>query len=68
MSHKTTICSSCKASIIYLLTGTGSFMPCDAATVKDEDTMFDHKKHKSHFATCPNAAQHRRKGERANQH
>jgi len=64
---KTTKCDSCKAEIVFLLSKNG-FMPCDAATVTEGDTTFDSKKHKSHFATCPNAAQHRRKGERANQH
>lgn len=54
-------CSSCSAPIIWLKTNTGANMPTDADAVTIEDALFDYKKHKSHFATCPNANQHRRK-------
>ena len=54
-------CGSCKAEIVWLMTKNLRPMPTDAATVKPEDTQFDEKRHKSHFATCPNAAQHRKR-------
>lgn len=54
------ICRSCGASIIFLRTKNRKMIPCDADTVEHDDYQFDFKKHKSHFATCPNAAQHRK--------
>jgi hypothetical protein len=54
-------CSSCRAQIIWFKTGTGKNMPVDADTVEPEDEELDLARHKSHFATCPNANQHRRK-------
>lgn len=57
---RTVACRSCGAAIIWLKTSNGKNCPCDAATVADEDEVFDHRKHISHFATCPNADQHRR--------
>ena len=56
-------CSSCRAQIIWLKTAKGKNMPVDADTVKPEDTVFDAESdHISHFATCPNANQHRKPG------
>jgi hypothetical protein len=37
-------------------------MPVDADTVEPEDNEFDPSRHTSHFATCPNANQHRKRG------
>ena len=54
-------CSSCRAKIIWLLTKNLKPMPVDADTVEPADSQFDRERHKSHFATCPNANQHRRK-------
>jgi hypothetical protein len=53
-------CSSCRARIIWLKTAGGKNMPVDADTVEPEDETFNGEKHVSHFATCPNANQHRR--------
>jgi hypothetical protein len=55
-------CRSCRAQIIWFKTAAGKNMPVDADTVKPEDTEYDPDEgHKSHFATCPNADQHRRR-------
>jgi hypothetical protein len=53
-------CRSCSAAIIWLTTTSGKAMPVDADSVKADDTTFDHARHVSHFATCPNATHHRR--------
>jgi hypothetical protein len=53
-------CSSCRARIIWLKTERGKNMPVDADTVDPEDDIFDPEVHTSHFATCPNANQHRK--------
>lgn len=53
-------CRSCRAQIIWFKTGAGKNMPVDADTVAPEDDELDLTKHISHFATCPNADQHRR--------
>ena len=54
-------CRSCRAMIIWLPTAKGKNMPTDADTVRPEDDEFDSDEHVSHFATCPDANQHRRK-------
>jgi hypothetical protein len=54
-------CSSCQAKIIWLLTKNLKPMPVDADTVEPADSTFNHARHKSHFATCPNANQHRKR-------
>lgn len=53
-------CKSCGKEIRWLKTRDDKNMPVDAETVGRDETIFDHAKHKSHFATCPNANQHRR--------
>jgi hypothetical protein len=53
-------CSTCGQAIVWLLTSAGKRMPVDAATVQDGDKEFDRERHTSHFATCPQAQQHRR--------
>lgn len=55
-----TKCKSCGAPIAWLRTEAGRSMPTDASSVSATDETFDPKKHKSHFATCPNANKHRR--------
>ncbi|MBX9670486.1 MAG: hypothetical protein K2X93_22990 [Candidatus Obscuribacterales bacterium] len=56
-------CRSCNERIVWMKTSTGKNMPVDAETLEpgdDEKTIFDTKRHTSHFSTCPNAAQHRK--------
>jgi hypothetical protein len=55
-----TVCSSCRAKIIWLRTTAGNHMPTDFENVEPEDRIFDPKKHVSHFATCRMADKHRR--------
>jgi len=56
-------CSSCNAPIVWLLTKNLKHIPCDAASVGIEDTTYVAGTHVSHFATCPNASKHRKKGQ-----
>lgn len=58
--RRITRCRSCQARIIFLTTAAGKKMPVDADTVEPNDEEFDSERHESHFATCPNAGQHRR--------
>jgi len=60
MSHRIVKCQSCEAEIVFLTTAKGKLIPCNLVQIRDEDTHFDHSRHQSHFATCPNSAQHRR--------
>lgn len=54
-------CRTCGAEIVWLKTGAGKNMPTDAETVTRGDTQFEEAAgHISHFATCPQAASHRR--------
>jgi len=46
--------------MVYLETKTGKLMPVDAATVQPGDTVYEHGRHTSHFATCPEADRHRK--------
>lgn len=64
-------CRSCDASIVWMITNTGSRMPVDADSVDESELewfsgfpVFDPQEHQSHFATCPNANQHRRRTDR----
>lgn len=56
-----TSCSSCGALIVWFRTKAGKRMPVDEASTQptDAEHQLDLKRHKSHFATCPNSAQHR---------
>ncbi len=58
-----TRCTSCGAAIVWFRTKNGKGMPVDEATTKptDREEQLDLKRHISHFATCPNADQHRRR-------
>lgn len=55
-------CSSCGAAIVWFRTAAGKRMPVDEPTTlpTDAEHQLDLTRHKSHFATCPNAAKHRR--------
>lgn len=57
-----TRCSSCQALIVWFRTRAGKRMPVNAETTKptDAEHQLDLHRHKSHFATCPEAAKHRR--------
>lgn len=56
-------CSSCGADIVWFRTAAGKRMPVDEASTlpTDAEHQLDLKRHKSHFATCANADQHRRR-------
>jgi hypothetical protein len=71
---ETSTCRSCGAPIIWVLTEAGKRMPLDAKPEKrwtidplalrlnpDAPRARLGDTHVSHFATCPNAAQHRKK-------
>lgn len=59
-------CKSCGAEIHFLETKTGSLMPVDAKPARvlveqQGETWYGVEDgYTSHFATCPNAAKHRR--------
>lgn len=54
-------CRSCGAAIVWLGTKAGKSMPVNADTFAPGDTQYDGARHKSHFATCPQGNQWRRK-------
>lgn len=65
----TAACRSCGAKIVWALTATGKKIPLDAKPEKrvvlESRTPFGevavvHDTFVSHFATCPNAAEHRK--------
>ncbi len=58
--RRITRCRTCHAKIIWFKTEAGKNMPVDADTVEAEDDEYDPPRHVSHFATCPQSAQHRR--------
>ena len=53
-------CSTCQTPIIWLRTAAGKRMPVDPGSVQDGDVLFDPARHRSHFADCPQADEHRR--------
>lgn len=57
-----TRCGSCGALIVWFKTAAGKRMPVNAGTTKPSDAahQLDLKRHTSHFATCPNANDHRK--------
>lgn len=59
-AHLLVNCRSCNALMIFLKTSSGKRMPVDAETVEAGDHTYDHRKHKSHYATCPDAAKYRK--------
>lgn len=58
--RRITRCRSCRAQIIWFKTPAGKNMPVDAGTVEPQDEELDLERHVSHFATCKDAAVHRR--------
>jgi len=58
--RRITRCRTCQAKIIWFKTSLGKNMPVDADTVAPEDEELDLARHQSHFASCPQANQHRR--------
>lgn len=54
-------CKSCRAKIIWFKTSAGKNMPVDADTVEPNDEELDLSRHASHFSTCPQANQQRRR-------
>ena len=60
---KTAKCRSCDEYIVWVKTQAGKNMPVDADSFDEGDELvYDAERgHISHFATCPNADQHRRK-------
>lgn len=58
--RRITRCKTCRARIIWFRTASGKNMPVDADSVEPEDDELDLSRHKSHFASCPQANQHRR--------
>ena len=64
MSHeniKVSACRSCDAYIVWMKTEAGKNMPVNADSVDEGDDIFDPATHVSHFSTCPQADQHRRR-------
>lgn len=58
--RRITRCRTCHAKIIWFKTQAGKNMPVDSDTVEPDDEELDVSRHTSHFATCKDAAQHRR--------
>lgn len=55
-------CRSCHAEIKWMKTEAGKNIPVDIDSVDDRGaTIFDPDTMISHFATCPDADQHRKK-------
>ena len=55
-------CRSCGEPIVWLtMPGTGKKNPANADTVNPMDVMFEWGRHVSHFATCKDANQWRRR-------
>lgn len=69
------LCNSCGADIFWVRTKNGARMPLDAMPALDgnlelrgnvavfvtPDANAVESRYKSHFATCPNASQHRKR-------
>jgi hypothetical protein len=55
-------CGSCRMPIVWFRTKSGKKMPVDATSTlpTDAEHQLDLKRHKPHWATCPNADQHRK--------
>jgi hypothetical protein len=56
-------CKRCGAAIVWLKTLKGANMPVNANTVKEGDYYFRRDRHMPHWATCPDAAEFRKKKE-----
>jgi hypothetical protein len=55
-------CKGCGADNVWLKTMKGKNMPVDEETVEDDSEVYDKDVHTSHFDTCSNADQFRKKG------
>jgi hypothetical protein len=59
-------CDSCGAHLVFLKTTKGRMMPVNysgkAMDDKRDGVPFDPVRHETHFATCPAAAKHRKRG------
>jgi hypothetical protein len=60
-------CKSCGAAILWVVTASGKRMPLDANAERrfviepeEPPLALSRETYSSHFATCPNAAQHRK--------
>lgn len=55
-------CTSCGADVVWFNTKAGKRMPVDESSTRSTDAahQLDLSRHVSHFATCPQAGQHRR--------
>jgi hypothetical protein len=71
---KASKCKSCGAAIVWAKTVSGKLAPFDAESHEDgtfvigsdgvarfDDMLIARQGYRSHFATCPNAAKHRKK-------
>jgi hypothetical protein len=54
-------CRSCGALIIWFKTSAGKNIPINAETVLPEDYTLELPRHISHFVTCPQAGEFRKK-------
>ena len=54
------LCTTCYQPIVFLPTGKGNMMPINAETVEPQDTVYEHGRHVSHFASCTNPAKYRK--------
>ncbi len=59
-------CKTCNAEIVWMKTSAGKNIPVDADSVERDDTgrypsEFDPDTMTTHFETCPQAGQHRRR-------
>ncbi|MBX6381466.1 MAG: hypothetical protein IRZ07_00625 [Microbispora sp.] len=59
--RRITRCRTCQARIVWLKTAAGKNMPVDADSVEPGDETFEYGRHVSHFSTCKQADQHRRR-------
>jgi hypothetical protein len=55
-------CRSCHAPVYWIVTGHGKRMPVDCEVDGAQRPGRDPGRGVSHFATCPHAAQHRKRG------
>lgn len=53
-------CRTSGKELVWMKTASGKNMPVDSETAEPGDELFNSKKHTSHFATCPQAGEHRR--------
>jgi hypothetical protein len=70
MSVRTRECRSCGATVVWMVTGRGRNIPVDADSVDEAELEFDevtglplfhYGEHQSHFETCPDAKDWRRR-------